>query len=215
MSSGRGVGDGDRVRALRGRAREESIWRIAPLASALARVGVQDRLIRRPARPRSRRPRAAGGPAPAPGRLPRARRNRLRRLSFPAVAESSESIQRRNCSGGCTPWKLESGCPAAKATTVGTASTPKICATLGATSTLTVASDHLPLSAAARPDSVSASWTQASLRGDHSSTTTGTSFGPEQHFVFEVGLGDLDACGAAGAAACGPAGVPAAAGRAA
>src|SRR5947209_9570394 len=40
-------------------------------------------------------------------------------------------------SGGCTPWKLDIGCPAANATTVGTASTPKIWATLGATSTTT------------------------------------------------------------------------------
>src|ERR1700761_7679936 len=73
------------------------------------------------------------------------------------------------------PWKLEMGCPAAKATTVGTASTPNIWATLGAPSTLTVANDHLPPSWAARPASVSTSSTQASLRGDHSNTTTGTS----------------------------------------
>src|ERR1700735_364975 len=70
--------------------------------------------------------------------------------------------------------KRESGCPAANATTVGTAWTPKICATRGATSTLTLASDHFPLSAAARSDKLSASCRQTSLRGDHSSTTTGT-----------------------------------------
>src|SRR6201996_614485 len=71
------------------------------------------------------------------------------------------------------PWKLESGCPPAKATTVGTACTPNIWATRGAVSTLTLASDHFPLSAAAKADKVSASCRQTSLRGDHSSTTTG------------------------------------------
>jgi len=95
--------------------------------------------------------------------------------SLPAVADSSESTQRRSCSGGCTPWKLEIGCPAATATTVGTACTPKICATLGAASTFTLASDHLPVSAAARTARASASCADASLRGDHNSTTTGTS----------------------------------------
>src|SRR6185437_492676 len=81
---------------------------------------------------------------------------------------------RRNCSGGWAPWKLDNGCPAPNATTVGTTSTPKICATRGETSTLTLASAHLPLSAAARPDRISASCRQTSLRGDHNSTTTGT-----------------------------------------
>ena len=70
--------------------------------------------------------------------------------SLPAVAFSSESTHRRNCSGGCTPWKLDSGWPAASATTVGTACTPNICATRGTVSTFTVASDHLPPSAASR-----------------------------------------------------------------
>ena len=42
-------------------------------------------------------------------------------------------------------------------------------------STLTLASDHLPLSASASPDRMSANSRQTSLRGDHNSTTTGTS----------------------------------------
>src|SRR6516165_7278768 len=71
--------------------------------------------------------------------------------------------------------EVDSGCPAARATTVGTASTPNIWATLGVASTLTVASDHLPSSSAAKPVSVSSSSTHASLRGDHNKTTTGTS----------------------------------------
>ena len=153
-----------------------------------------------PRRRRSRRPRVAGGPAPTPDRLPRARRNPLRRSSFPAVADSSESTQRRNWSAGCMPWKLESGCPAAKATTVGTASTPNICATRGATSTLTLASDHLPLSAAARPDRVSASCEADIAARRPQQHDDRHLVGAQQHFVFEIGLGDLDA-GGRGAAA--------------
>src|SRR6478735_9433096 len=54
------------------------------------------------------------------------------------------------------------------------ACTPNICAILGTVSTLTVASDHLPPSLAARLARESPNWMLASLRGDHSRTTTGT-----------------------------------------
>src|ERR1700758_1377684 len=52
---------------------------------------------------------------------------------------------------------------------------PTTWATPGDVSTLTAASDQVPLSSAARPDRVSSSSTHASLRGDHNNTTTGTS----------------------------------------
>ena len=51
--------------------------------------------------------------------LPRPPRPRPRRRACPRWRSSSESTQRRNCSGGCMPWKLDSGWPAASATTVG------------------------------------------------------------------------------------------------
>ena len=90
------------------------------------------------------------------------------------MAASSESIQWRSCSGGWTPWKLSNGRPAASAMTAGTASIPNIEATRDSTSTLIVASDHVPPSAAAIAASTSTNAMQASLRGDHSTTITGT-----------------------------------------
>ena len=137
-------------------------------------VGVEDRLVGGRAPRRSRRRPDAHAPAPTRGRPARAVLG-LRRSSLPAVAFSSESIQRRNCSGGCGPWKLDSGWPAARATTVGTACTPNICATRGVVSTFTVASAHLPPSACGQSRQRVAQLHAGSLRGDHSSTTTGTS----------------------------------------
>ena len=111
--------------------------------------------------------------------------------SLPAVAASRESIHRRNCSGGCPPWKLASGCPPASATTVGTASMPNICASRGTTSTLTVANDHFPASASASPQRVGqldAGLAAGRPQQHHHRNLAG----PDQHLGFEVGLGQLD-----------------------
>ena len=169
-----------------------AICRTAPLASAMIRV-------LRPGSPDTpqRRVEVAGvqmrrAPAPTRGRPARALAVPLAPPSLPAVAFSSESTHPRNCSGGCRPWKLANGCPAASATTVGTACTPKICATRGVASTLTVASDHLPPSLAARlARACRPVATLASLRGDHSTHDDRHLVGPDQHLGFEIGLGDL------------------------
>ena len=99
------------------------------------------------------------------------------------------------------PWKLASGCPPARATTVGTASMPNIWATRGTTSTFTVANDHVPLSSAARTPSASASCSRGVTAGRPEHHDDRQLTGPDQHLGFEIRLGDLDTTARSGGTA--------------
>ena len=172
---GRGVGGRDGVRRLRGCAGQERDLAHRALGLCVIRVRVQDRLI--------------GGQrgVEVPGVQMRTRLRqfgvdllglvagiRLRRRAFrrsrSAASRSNGAADRAAAGPGSSttvvrrPAPPRSGQPARR-----TSERPG-----ASVSTLTVASDHLPPSAAASSPSASPSWTLASLRGDHSSTTTGT-----------------------------------------
>ena len=146
---------------------------------------------RRRAHRRIRRRPTATAPARARDRPPR--RPRISPpSSLPAVALSSESTQRRSCSGGCTPSKLEIGWPPATATTVGTACTPNTCATRGAVSTLTVV--ERPLAAVGirqRREHVAQLCAGLAARRPQQDDD-GHLVGPGEHLGFEVRLGDVE-----------------------